>query len=293
MLAFLAVLVAANTIVGDTTVWGEWLTVWPALGWLPLLLPALLRYRNWSGLACLLLGIGLLTEWPRLPHSGDGTAPRLRVVVWNVAGHADFLDAIRDLEPDLVLTQESATPPALWPGYAWKAGEDPAVVSRYPIHALETASVGPWAKPLLLRVDTPLGPLLVATARLMHPSVVTQMLDPLGESPARNHARRVQQYPRLMALLQETAQRETLTSWIVAGDFNTPASARSLDPLRAILHDAWTESGVGWGGTAPEFLPLARIDQAWLSSDLHAVEAQVLRRGASDHRLLVVDLGRR
>ena len=147
VLAFAALLFVAHTTVGDSTVWGEWLTVWPPVGWLPILTPALLRYRNWLGLALLLVVIAFLSEWPRVDSAAATRGPGLRVVVWNVAGNASFLEPLADLHPDLILTQESAPPDALWEGYTWHAGEDPSVVSRFPIRVLSSTGVGPWAKP--------------------------------------------------------------------------------------------------------------------------------------------------
>jgi len=77
---------------------------------------------------------------------------------------------------------------------------------------------------------------------------------------------------------------------ILAGDFNTPAGMASLTPLRLLLRDVWPSAGVGWGATMTAEMPLSRIDQCWVSERLTPVAAHVERRGASDHRLLVVDL---
>jgi len=64
----------------------------------------------------------------------------------------------------------------------------------------------------------------------------------------------------------------------------------SLEPLRGFLEDAWRISGSGWGGTVPEFLPLVRIDQLWLSREIRPVAVRVVRLPGSDHRAVVTDL---
>jgi len=69
-----------------------------------------------------------------------------------------------------------------------------------------------------------------------------------------------------------------------------PARMQSLRPLRALLRDVWTVGGLGWGGTMTADLPVARIDQCWVSHDVEVVSARVLNPGGSDHRLLLVDL---
>ena len=59
----------------------------------------------------------------------------------------------------------------------------------------------------------------------------------------------------------------------------------SLDPLRGFLQDAWLAAGTGWGATMREDLPLVRIDQVWLSSEIEPIAVRVVRLAGSDIRL--------
>jgi endonuclease/exonuclease/phosphatase (EEP) superfamily protein YafD len=286
------VVVAVRALVGDRTAWGEWISVWPTVGWLVLFAPAVLCYRAWLAGAVLLAFVAGTTEWPGATRSAVVAERDLRVVVWNVSGNPAFLDAVADLEPDLVLAQESIRPPKLPRDWVWKGGLDPGTASRFPLKVLDSRPIGPWQDPQLLLAELPHGRhLLVANVRLMLPAPVFEAAHPLDALRGRDyHRQRVRQFPALARLLSETAQKHHPDAVLLAGDFNSPAGLPSLRPLKAQLTDVWPLAGDGWGGTAPEFLPIARIDQCWVSDALIPLRAFVTRRPGSDHRALVVDL---
>ncbi len=291
MVSTVILLSLAYLVVGDTTLWGEWLSIWPSFGWVLLLFPATVRARSILAAGLLAAFAIMTTEWPRWPKADPPPGEKLRLVVWNVGADPGFLEAASDLRPDVWMLQEFVRPRALPSAYRVHATVDPAVMSRLRADVLPTRQVGPWAEPQLLLLHMASGArLLLANVRLMHPSPVLQLVDPLGQVPRRNHRERLAQYVRLLDLVRETASHHDIADIVLAGDFNTPASARSLQPLRTFLRDVWLEAGQGWGATTPEFLPLARIDQCWVTPGLGTVRAEVLRRGRSDHRLLVVDL---
>ena len=104
------------------------------------------------------------------------------------------------------------------------------------------------------------------------------------------HEERIAQFTRLDALVRRTIAEQGTRSVILAGDFNCPGGMRSLGALRPLLRDAWDEAGVGWGGTMTAELPLARIDQVWVSSDIEVLAGRVEARGSSNHRAVTVDL---
>jgi endonuclease/exonuclease/phosphatase (EEP) superfamily protein YafD len=131
---------------------------------------------------------------------------------------------------------------------------------------------------------------LVANVRLMLPSIVIQLVDPFHENPSQNYRARVGQYGKLASLLESTARSTEAEAILLAGDFNVPAHMPSLAPLRRFLQDSWRASGSGWGATVPEFLPLTRIDQLWLSREIEPVSVRVVRVEGSDHRAVVADL---
>lgn len=145
---------------------------------------------------------------------------------------------------------------------------------------------------MLLVVALPGGQrLLVANVRLTLPSVVISVatLSDFGNA-VRGHRERLDQFPRLVALLRTTAAAHRADAILLAGDFNTPGGMASLAPLKPLLRDAWRDGGMGWGGTMTADMPVSRIDQAWVSRGIEIVKASVRAGEGSDHRMLVVDL---
>ena len=68
-----------------------------------------------------------------------------------------------------------------------------------------------------------------------------------------------------------------------------PPELPSLGPIDDLLEDAWLRAGIGWGGTAPEFFPIVRIDQVWTSETVDIRSVRVHRLDGSDHLAVVVD----
>jgi hypothetical protein len=247
------------------------------------------------------------TEWrPLLPREvdarerfdrarGAGEPRAFRIVTWNVSGGLP-LDDVAPLQPDLCLFQEApfgdVQPRGSWASYQWIPGIDPASLSRHPVRELPSRRVGPWAEPQVFAVQVPGAPvLLMFNVRLVLPSFVVAVA--AAEWPWRlraPHQERLDQFPKLAELVSETLRREDTALAVLCGDFNTPGGARSLEPLRvAGLSDVWPSRGIGWGGTMTSEFPVSRIDQCWVSSGIDVAAAYV-RRGRSDHRMLVVDL---
>jgi endonuclease/exonuclease/phosphatase (EEP) superfamily protein YafD len=288
---FIGALAAVYALVGDRTLWGEWISAAPPMIWGVLLLPSAVRLRSGMLLAAIVLFVALTSEWPRLGPGAEPPARTLRVVSWNIgAGNGDWAEAVLALDPDVVFVQEGMKPAAIPEGYHWYGTLDPGTLSRFSAEVLPTESVGPWTPPQLLSMDLGETKVLVANVRLMLPSVVIQLVNPFEEDPRKNYRARVAQYGKLAALLESTAERTGARAILLAGDFNVPARMPSLQPLRGFLDDAWRISGSGWGGTVPEFLPLVRIDQLWLSRNIRPVAVRVVRLPGSDHRAVVADL---
>lgn len=311
--SFLAVILSFATLaflyryVGDTTWWSECLTVWPPFVWCAVFAPRaalLLKRRRFGEVAAVALGASLFlllaVEWRTLlrrAESTDFSSPdRLRIVSWNVAGDMPMDDLAR-ANPDVAFLQEigSLEPRHLeagrFAGYHWKGELDPGTLSRFPIERLPTARVGPWQAPQVLKAALPDGrTLLLVNVRLVLPAFVVAAAS--FEAPTlleEMHRQRVDQFPRLAALIARTVAEQRPSATILCGDFNTPGGIASLRPLGTALRDVWPEAGGGWGGTMTSWLPVSRIDQCWVSSSLRAVKASV-QRGHSDHRMLVVDL---
>jgi endonuclease/exonuclease/phosphatase (EEP) superfamily protein YafD len=289
--AFLAILAAVYAFVGDRTLWGEWISVAPPAVWGVLLLPSVVRLRSWVLLGALGVFLAATSEWPRLGGGEASPLETIRVVSWNIgAGNGAWADAVLRVDPDVVLVQEGMKPAAVEDGFHWYGTLDPGTLSRFPAEVLPTEKVGPWVDPQLLLMEIRGRKVLVANVRLMLPSVVIQLVDPLGEDPFENYRARVGQYEKLAKLLQSTAQRTGASAILLAGDFNVPPHMPSLDPIRGFLRDSWRTAGAGWGATVPEFLPLARVDQIWLSRGIEPVSVRVVRIEGSDHRAVVAEL---
>jgi endonuclease/exonuclease/phosphatase (EEP) superfamily protein YafD len=288
---FVGALASVYTFVGDRTLWGEWISAAPPVVWAVLLLPSVVRLRSWTLLVAVASFILITSEWPRLGAGGAPPSDGIRVVSWNIgAGNRGWSEAVMRLEPDIVFVQESTKPVAIEAGFHWYGAIDPGTLSRFPADVLPTEKVGPWTDPQLLLMEIGGRKVLVANVRLMLPSVVIQLVNPFEEDPRENYRARVAQYEKLAQLLRSTAERTGAKAILLAGDFNVPARMPSLEPFRSFLRDAWRESGSGWGGTVPEFLPLARVDQIWLSREFQPVSVRVVPIEGSDHRAVVAEV---
>lgn len=300
----LAAILATHLFVSDSTWWGECVVVWPAVGWAILIAPRLALWtarRQWldvflvaSALAIVVVVTG---EWKSLIRAEDAPAaagPRFRVVSWNVAGGTP-VDDLASERADFYLLQETGwiDPTTLegpLKGFTWRPEIDPAVLSRAPVETQPTRKVGPWQEPQVVVTTVGDRRVLLVNVRLMLPSIVVAAAT--FESPSdliRLHNERRAQFEHLRILTTQTMERTGVGTVVLCGDFNSPGGMRSYEPLRGFLRDVWPEAGRGWGGTMTAAFPVSRIDQCWITPDLVALEARV-RRGASDHRRLVVDL---
>ena len=277
--------------VGDRNIWGAWLSVAPPIIWVGLLLPSAIGMRSWIAGAFLAAFLLFNTEWPRFGCGESSVQDTIRLVSWNIgAGNTNYLEPLTPYRPDIVLIQEGMTPSEIWEGFEWYGTLDPCILSRFSAKVLPTHKVGPWTEPQLLLVEIKGKKVLLANVRLLLPSAVIQIVSPFEEDPIENYRARIEQYDRLAKLLQSTAKETGVHSIILAGDFNVPARWPSLDPFRKFLADVWLAEGRGWSATVPEFLPLSRVDQVWISDDIRPVCVRTVHLAGSDHRGLVVDL---
>ena len=225
-------------IVGDRTIWGAWTSMAPPLVWVLLLLPRTIRLRSWPVAVALIALLVVTTEWPRLGRATPRDDDTVRLVSWNIgSGNLNWLEAIGEYEPDIVLVQEGINPGELQNDFNWYSTPDPGVLTRFPVEILPTRKVGPWTEPQLLVVEIRERRLLIANVRLMLPSVVIQLVDRFGERPFQNYRARISQYENLAELVKESAARAEVDSIILVGDFNTPARMPSLAPLSEFLRD--------------------------------------------------------
>jgi endonuclease/exonuclease/phosphatase family metal-dependent hydrolase len=76
---------------------------------------------------------------------------------------------------------------------------------------------------------------------------------------------------------------------LLIGDLNARPGAQELEPLFALMRDAW-DSGVGDGFTHPAESPRQRIDYILYGGPCRVTEAFVVQTTASDHVPVVADI---
>lgn len=280
----------------------------PPLLLLPLLL--LLRARWLVGAALVLLLVGAVLFVPRLQPASPVAAappeqPMLRVITFNQLYNNDdiagTLEVLLAQDADVIALQELSYPLAQaleqqHERYPYRL-LDPhhlpgglGLVSRYPleyvgpVHGLRAIEVRLYVdgqQVTLINVH-PNPPHVVTVKRI--PFTQKQVPLPTYDTSARD--------TQLGHLLARVADIEG--PLMVAGDFNMA----DRDPLYATfdarLHDAFAETGWGFGHTYSNrwrLLPQVRIDYVWSSEDIQPQAAQVncAARG-SDHCMLVADL---
>jgi endonuclease/exonuclease/phosphatase (EEP) superfamily protein YafD len=79
---------------------------------------------------------------------------------------------------------------------------------------------------------------------------------------------------------------------LLVGDFNGSLGDPVVRRIQGARLDAFQVGGWGFGYTFASDLPLVRIDHVLAPDDWTVESARVLARSASDHRALVVRLGR-
>src|SRR5262245_50174232 len=234
-----------------------------------------LRVAFW----CLLLGcLALLKVGDILSRRPAPQRVGVRLVTVNVNTNPfQVAEALRSLQPDIVFMQETAVSCAE-AGRILELlavdGSDQCVLSRWPLKAKPVAWPGPWQPPQQMVVDHPTyGRLLLVNARLALPQTIAALLGHTWYTAAQ----RRQQYTILRRLV-EAEQRV-----IVCGDLNALPLEVDLGPR---FRDMWLR--FTYGGTFPVWLPAARIDQCWATSNV-VPAASWTQAVPSDHRAFVVD----
>jgi len=313
-LILLAVLLTLYLAVGDQTAWGEYFTIWPSFFWVLPMLPLLAfgtqrRFRRLAAAQWIFLFAFLCftVEWRSMFRfrSSDDRRADLRIVTWNIdsasAGKRALLDELSSLNPDICFFQETPDGAASfqandlsgsWSGYHWIDAGDCGILSRYPITQIPFERVGPWEKPLAVKLELPNGNSLICiNVRLMLPSLILNAFSAENRSRLKaDHQSRTAQFPALVSEIVRLRHDHPSASIILAGDFNTPATAHSQSVLKKFLRDAWKEAGCGWGATMTNSFPVSRIDQCWVWREIEVRSARVVDPDLSDHRYLTIDL---
>lgn len=307
-IALFAILLLYHTI-SDRHPVGEFLTIWPPVLYL---VPSVVilgvfgwrnskRLRIASALVVFLFSATLI-EWRPLlrPSGGQGD---LTIVTWNIGGgyasETEVLKSLEDLRPDLVFFQESPdgadafgelTRGDAFAGYRYYDSGDCATLSRWPCEVLESKPVGPWDTPQMLVAEIEGRRVLLVNVRLMLPALILNPFDARSrEKLWRDNQSRRDQYPLLVELIEAAQSEHQIEHVILAGDFNTEASAKSLNVIRRRFTDIWRVKGSGWGGTVTTQFPVARIDHIYVRH-LKPNSVRVMQSPLSDHLPVVATL---
>ena len=144
------------------------------------------------------------------------------------------------------------------------------VWSRFPLSDTRPVAIMPWTRALRTTVDTPKGPVAVFVAHL--PSVRVR-LDAGFTAIGRDEA---------IGLLADAVAGEPTPRTILVGDFNGTADDRALAPITARMRSAQDDAGDGFGFSWPAGLPMARIDQVFVTG-VRPVASWTLPATGSDH----------
>jgi len=142
--------------------------------------------------------------------------------------------------------------------------------STFPLRDTRPVAIMAWTRALRTTVDTPQGPVAVFVAHL--PSVRVR-LDAGFTASGRDEA---------VGLLAGELAADPAPRTVLVGDFNGTADDRALAPITARLRAAQDEAGDGFGFSWPASLPLARIDQIFVSG-VRPVASWTLPATGSDH----------
>jgi vancomycin resistance protein VanJ len=143
--------------------------------------------------------------------------------------------------------------------------------SKWPMSAPQEVDLGlQWVRAFATTISTDHGDVRFYAVHV--PSVRP------GQESMRNAALRT---------LSEQVASDPAERVIVAGDFNSASSDRYFEQMTDELTDSRESVGGGFGFTWPSRLPVTRLDHS-LSRGLEPVADEVMDRGTSDHRAVLV-----
>ncbi len=277
--------------------------IWTA-GGLALVALARSAHRRWPSVLLMVLWLAFLIGASDTPLSlaracwwtpqRSGT---IRVVSLNCAGNSAATRDIRDVDPDIVLVQESPSADALTALAAELYGSSANLVRGPDASILARGHVTAVPIPprysenfVHARVEVDGRVINVISLRLF-PCPVN--LDFWSADCWRYYRTNRQNRRRQLATIVDYAKTlPTNEALILGGDFNCPPRDAVLELLQPGLSDAFVTAGRGWGATIIELagVPLIRIDQIWINSDFRAVIAFAQRADGSDHHMAIADL---
>jgi len=126
------------------------------------------------------------------------------------------------------------------------------------------------------------------SARLLPAYIGLNLFSPYNWKLHREN--RIEHHKQISKVLEQIKLVPESMPIIFGGDLNVVAADGSLNPLKPRLRDCVRSAGVGWPNTAPNEIPLVRIDQIWTSLHFKVLSARAVKTQNSDHRMLICDL---
>ena len=167
-------------------------------------------------------------------------------------------------------------------------GKDTTIITRFEI---EEVNLGRSLDGFMVyaRLKTDSGVVLnVISIRLMPPVIDTDLFSADCWQAHRNdRISRQKQVTKIAAVVDGIPRSEAV---IVGGDFNVTANDGCLRSMPNRLSDSFGWSGIEWGHTATNELPLFRVDQVWTSKELNPITVSAVPTKNSDHRMVLCKL---
>lgn len=265
---------------------------------------------RWTALGAAFVGIVMMDWCAPLPRFVPASAPRVRVLAYNIQAGVQGLDAIQAqvdrFAPDVVIFSEAiggakaaATRAFLrrqFPGWSSLYAREVFIASRWPFVEEESRPLGPD------NVKYQGGQRRAGRAAIRAPFGRFQVLGAHFHTSMHGWTLKRERH-RLPAYLSETGrarrrEADQILAWIAqiedplifAGDLNTPPAGNLYRDLTRTMSDSFREAGWGWGCTFPSDRPLLRIDYVLHSSHWTATRCEVGAASGSDHRPVLAEL---
>ncbi|MFL5322126.1 MAG: endonuclease/exonuclease/phosphatase family protein [Myxococcaceae bacterium] len=261
----------------------------------------MLRHNLIIAAAVLALSACSTTGINRLQTEKMSVSPSLRVMTFNIQSGRKGIDKvaalIREANPDVVALQEvdrftaraggkdQLAALSELTGMAYSAffkttsfyGGDYgiAILSKYPLSDAEQRGL-----PTELSEPRAVGRALVHGPNGELNVYVTH----LSNLPTRSLLRVQQTHTILNWMASDSHAR------VLMGDFNDGEGSGPVKAVGAVMPEAFAVAGHGPSATFPfPIIPDARLDYVFASAELHATDAHVIRKVASDHYPMVVE----
>ncbi|RYG44786.1 hypothetical protein EON79_14160 [bacterium] len=274
-------------------------TIFPAWTWIGIAVaPLAYRFRRYeprvvASLALVAVVLTLVTteEWRSLVrlHAPPGKGS-VRIVTLNCASLTSSTEEVVPFRPDIVLLSENPGRPACEAlarrlfGSAGRAvvGPDGAIVCRAPLTQIDVPrGTSDFTAATTSVAGVSIG--LIAL-RLLPPEFNIELYNPEAwRKVAENRRARREQIAKIAEWVKLHPDIR-----LMAGDYNAQPWDPSLGAMPRGFLDAFPRAGTGWGHTAVNDYPLARIDQIW-TKRWKPTRVWIEKTVNSDHRMVIAD----